>query len=103
MKFTTFKFPTNFFLNSSNLLFFFFVGSILGGIETTTLKPLVQQAMPTLIELMYDSSVVVRDTAAWTFGRICDIIPEAAINDTYLKPMLECLVNGLKVSYFEAI
>lgn len=52
--------------------------------------------MPTLIELMYDTSVVVRDTAAWTFGRICEIVPEAAIHETYLKPLLESLVNGLK-------
>jgi len=71
-------------------------GSILGGLESGTLRPLVEQAMPTLIELMYDSSVVVRDTAAWTFGRICEIIPEAAINENYLKPLLESLVNGLK-------
>ncbi|XP_026469078.1 importin subunit beta isoform X2 [Ctenocephalides felis] len=71
-------------------------GSILGGLETNTLKPLVERAMPTMIELMYDSSVIVRDTAAWTFGRICEIIPEAAINETYLKPLLESLVNGLK-------
>ncbi|XP_008543360.1 importin subunit beta-1 isoform X2 [Microplitis demolitor] len=70
-------------------------GSILGGLEPSTLKPLVEQAMPTLIELMYDVSVVVRDTAAWTFGRICEIIPEAAINETYLKPLLESLANGL--------
>ncbi|XP_067001401.1 importin subunit beta-1 isoform X2 [Anabrus simplex] len=71
-------------------------GSILGGLDPATLKPLVEQAMPTLIELMYDTSVVVRDTAAWTFGRVCEIIPEAAINETYLKPLLESLVNGLK-------
>lgn len=71
-------------------------GSILGGLDNNTLKPLVEQAMPTLIELMYDNSVVVRDTAAWTFGRICEIIPEAAINETYLKPLLESLITGLK-------
>ncbi|XP_034938522.1 importin subunit beta-1 isoform X2 [Chelonus insularis] len=70
-------------------------GSILGGLEPTTLRPLIEQAMPTLIQLMYDVSVVVRDTAAWTFGRICEIIPEAAINETYLKPLLESLANGL--------
>lgn len=68
----------------------------MGGLQPTTLKPLVEQAMPTLIELMYDECVVVRDTTAWTIGRVCEIIPEAAINDTYLKPLLECLVNGLK-------
>ncbi|CAH2066913.1 unnamed protein product, partial [Iphiclides podalirius] len=71
-------------------------GSILGGLEANTLKPLVEKAMPTLIQAMYDSSVAVRDTAAWTFGRICEIVPEAAINDIYLKPLLESLVNGLK-------
>lgn len=48
-------------------------GSILGGLDTNTLKPLVEQAMPTIIDLMYDSSVIVRDTAAWTIGRICDV------------------------------
>lgn len=48
-------------------------GSILGGLEANTLKPLVEQAMTTLIKLMYDSSVIVRDTAAWTFGRICEV------------------------------
>ncbi|XP_038219337.1 importin subunit beta-1 isoform X1 [Zerene cesonia] len=71
-------------------------GSILGGLEANTLKPLVENAMSTLIEAMYDTSVAVRDTAAWTFGRICEIVPEAAINETYLKPLLESLVNGLK-------
>ncbi|XP_026288912.1 importin subunit beta-1 isoform X2 [Frankliniella occidentalis] len=71
-------------------------GSILGGLDPSNLKPLVEQAMPTLIKLMYDGSVVVRDTAAWTFGRVCEIIPDAAINETYLKPLLEAFVNGLK-------
>lgn len=72
------------------------LGSILGGLDPSNLKPLVEQAMPTLIKLMYDTSVVVRDTAAWTFGRVCEIIPDAAINETYLKPLLEAFVNGLK-------
>ncbi|XP_055921820.1 importin subunit beta [Eupeodes corollae] len=71
-------------------------GSILSGVETNTLKTLVEQAMPTLIRLMYDSSVIVRDTTAWTFGRICDIIPESAINEKYLNTLLECFIKGLK-------
>ncbi|XP_049318405.1 importin subunit beta [Bactrocera dorsalis] len=71
-------------------------GSILSGLETNTLKPLIEQAMPTLIHLMYDECVIVRDTTAWTFGRICDIVPEAAINKTYLNTLLECFIKGLK-------
>lgn len=71
-------------------------GSILGGINETTTKPLVEQAIPTLIELMYDESVTVRDTTAWVFGRICELCPSAAINESYLKPLLEALVRGLK-------
>lgn len=51
--------------------------------------------MPTLIELMKDHSVVVRDTTAWTVGRICELLPEAAINDVYLVPLLQCLIEGL--------
>lgn len=52
--------------------------------------------MPIIIELMYDSSVVVRDTVAWTFGRICELVPAAAINETFLNPLLEAFVMGLK-------
>lgn len=52
--------------------------------------------MPTIIELMYDSSVAVRDTAAWIVGQICEHAPESAINEVYLKSLLEAMVQGLK-------
>ena len=48
-------------------------GAILEGPEPTNLKPIVEQAMPMLIELMHDPSVVVKDTAAWTIGRVCEL------------------------------
>ncbi|NWI88723.1 IMB1 protein, partial [Pitta sordida] len=70
-------------------------GCILEGPEPNQLKPLVIQVMPTLIQLMKDPSVVVRDTTAWTVGRICEMLPEAAINDIYLAPLLQCLMEGL--------
>ncbi|XP_059088722.1 importin subunit beta-1-like [Tigriopus californicus] len=70
-------------------------GSILEGPDPTNMKPIVEQAMPMLIELMLDQSVVVKDTAAWTIGRVCELHSEAAINAVYLKPLLEALVNGL--------
>lgn len=70
-------------------------GSILEGPDPQNLKPLVEQAMPMLIELMQDPSVVVKDTTAWTIGRVCELIPEAAITENYLKPLLQALVQGL--------
>ena len=71
-------------------------GSVLEGPNPETLKPIVEQAMPMLIELLSDQSVVVRDTAAWTVGRVCEMLPEAAINDQYLNPLLHALVDGLQ-------
>lgn len=70
-------------------------GSILEGPELNHLKPIIIQGMPTMIELMKDPSVVVRDTTAWTVGRICELMPEAAINELYLAPLLQCLIDGL--------
>jgi hypothetical protein len=70
--------------------------SILGGLESQTIKPLVEQAMPTLIELMCDASVIVRDTNAWTIGRICEVIPQVAIDPQFLEPLLQALLNQLK-------
>ncbi|KAL7648073.1 UNVERIFIED_CONTAM: hypothetical protein RMT77_001690 [Armadillidium vulgare] len=71
-------------------------GAILEGPDPTMLKPIVEQAIPTLIEALNDTSVVVRDTTAWTLGRICELIPDAACNETYLKILVEALVNSLK-------
>lgn len=63
--------------------------SILGGIDAQTLKPLVEQAMPKLIQLMYDQSVIVRDSAAWTFGRICEVSTELQnFSENFLDPCL---------------
>ena len=68
---------------------------MLEGPNPEILKPIVEQAMPMLIELLKDGSIVVRDTAAWTVGRLCEIIPEAVINEQHLTPMLHALVEGL--------
>ena len=76
-------------------MFSFVAGSILEGPDPAGLKPLVEQAMPLLIELLKDPSVAVRDTTAWTVGRICEIIPEAVITEQFLSPLLHALVEGL--------
>jgi importin subunit beta-1 len=38
-----------------------------------------------LIELLKDSSVVVRDTAAWTVGRVCELLPDSVIDEKTLN------------------
>lgn len=70
-------------------------GSILEGPDASQLKPVVEQALPFLFKLMRDSSVNVRDTAAWTIGRVCEIIPDAAVSPGNLQPLLQALVLGL--------
>ena len=45
--------------------------------------------MPMIIELMSDPSMIVRDSAAWTVGRVCELLPDEAINPTYLDALLQ--------------
>ncbi|BHF61223.1 Importin subunit beta-1 [Sparganum proliferum] len=70
-------------------------GSILEGPNPTALKPLVESAMPVIINLLRDQSSAVRDTTAWTIGRVCEILPEVALTDGYLVPLLQGLLDGL--------
>jgi importin subunit beta-1 len=70
-------------------------GSVIEGPSVEKLKPIVEQAMSMFIQLLKDPSVIVRDTAAWTIGRICEAVPEAVVNETILQPLLEGLVIGL--------
>jgi importin subunit beta-1 len=78
-------------------------GSVIEGPSVEKLKPIVEQAMGMFIQLLKDSSVIVRDTAAWTIGRICEAVPEAVINEITLQPLLEGLVIGLVFSFIFSI
>jgi len=71
-------------------------GSILEGPSTEKLKIIVDQGLNTLIELLQDGSVVVRDTTAWAIGRICEMMPESALKDESLRPLLEAMVASLQ-------
>jgi len=73
-------------------------GSILDGPEEKILAPLVTQALPTLIEMMADSSLHVRDTTAWTLGRVSDVLVKTIDLDAQLGPMVGALVSGLHQS-----
>ena len=48
-----------------------------------------------LINLMGDESVVVRDSVAWTLGRICEILPKVVIENN-LQLLVETLLTSLE-------
>ncbi|KAK0534203.1 karyopherin Kap95 [Tilletia horrida] len=70
-------------------------GSIMDGPQIETLSPLVSQALPVVISLLQDPNVLVKDTAAWTLGRITDAVC-SVITQEQLTPLIEAAVNGLK-------
>ena len=56
---------------------------------------LFPQFLEVLIQLMKDQVVQVRDTAAWSLGRICQIMQDMVVNAKVLQPLLAALVDGL--------
>ncbi|KAK1225996.1 karyopherin Kap95 [Marasmius sp. AFHP31] len=73
-------------------------GSILEGPDPIVLTPLAEQALPLLINMMTDNNVHVKDTTAWTLGRICDMLITVIKPDVHLHPLISALVNGLQDS-----
>ncbi|EIW76776.1 karyopherin Kap95 [Coniophora puteana RWD-64-598 SS2] len=71
-------------------------GSILDGPDPSVLTPLVNQALPLLIDMMNDSNRHVKDTTAWTLGRICDLLIVTIKPDVHLHPLISALVTGLQ-------
>ncbi|KJH53219.1 HEAT repeat protein [Dictyocaulus viviparus] len=70
-------------------------GSILDGPDPAKLMTLVEQAMPALIDSMAEKNVTIRDTAAWTIGRVLEICPEIVNKDGILERLLPALSQGL--------
>ncbi|KAJ7222479.1 armadillo-type protein [Mycena pura] len=70
-------------------------GSILEGPDPVVLTPLVSQALPLLIDMMSDANADVKDTVAWTLGRICDLLIQTIKPDVHLHALVSGLVGGL--------
>ncbi|KAJ1979530.1 karyopherin Kap95 [Dimargaris cristalligena] len=70
-------------------------GSIMEGPSDPVLSPLIQQALPVLIEMVKDPVVHVQDTTAWTLGRILDCHITAIQFDVHLQPLIAALLGGL--------
>ncbi|KAI0277890.1 karyopherin Kap95 [Russula aff. rugulosa BPL654] len=73
-------------------------GSILVGPDPTVLAPLVNQALPILINMMSDPQSQVKDTTAWTLGRICESLITSIKPDVHLHALVSALVAGLQDS-----
>ncbi|CAI2165648.1 6370_t:CDS:10 [Funneliformis geosporum] len=73
-------------------------GSILEGPEHKLLANLVNQALPVLIDMMKDDSAQVKDTTAWTLGRVSELLIECIKPDEHLQSLISALVLGLRDS-----
>ncbi|KAJ9095333.1 hypothetical protein QFC21_005699 [Naganishia friedmannii] len=73
-------------------------GSILDGPDDETLTPLVLQALPTLINMMHDPQPAVKDTVAWTLGRITDLMFRTIDPQVHLQPLIQAVGTGLQDS-----
>lgn len=63
---------------------------ILDGTSADAIGPVVNQSIPVLLNALSDPNLLVRDTSAYTIGRICDLHVRAIPADTF-----PTLVNGL--------
>lgn len=51
--------------------------------------------MPFLLTLMKDTNMLVRDSVAWSLSRICDTVPDAALNSANNENLLNALIENL--------
>ena len=70
-------------------------GAMMEGPDEKVLDPLVKQALPVLIGMMNDSSVHVKDSAAYALGRICEAVSESIDPREHLQPLITALFGGL--------
>ncbi len=70
-------------------------GSILEGPETEQIAPLVRQALGFLMGCMKFDNILVRDTTAWTLGRICEH-HYGCIDGETLPRLMQLLLEGLR-------
>ncbi|KAL7549586.1 hypothetical protein ACHAWF_012850 [Thalassiosira exigua] len=64
--------------------------SVLEGPSDEAIGPYVNQSIPILLGALSDSNDMVKDTTAWTIGRICDLHVRSIPEETF-----PTLVNGL--------
>lgn len=73
-------------------------GAIMEGPDEKMLEPLIKQALPVLIQMMGDESVHVKDSAAYTLGRICENVSDSIDPQAHLPPLVRSLFTGLSTN-----
>ncbi|KAF8253599.1 ARM repeat-containing protein [Wilcoxina mikolae CBS 423.85] len=73
-------------------------GAIMEGPELKVLDPLVKQALPVLVGMMDDQVLMVKDSAAYTLGKICEQCGPAIDAQLHLPSLIQALFSGLKDS-----
>ena len=69
-------------------------GAIMEGPDEGTLEAIVTQGLPALINMMADPVVQVRDSSAFSLGRVSECVP-GAISPSSLEPLVSSLFSGL--------
>ncbi|KAF3926976.1 Transportin-2 [Dactylellina cionopaga] len=70
-------------------------GAIMEGPDVKMLDPLVKQALPVLVAMMSDKVVMVKDSAAYALGRICECCGSAIEANVHLQGLISALFTGL--------
>lgn len=70
-------------------------GAIMEGPEFKMLDGLVKQALPVIISMMEDKNVIVKDSAAYTLGRICECAGPAIDPVVTFTSLINALFRGL--------
>lgn len=73
-------------------------GAIMDGPDLKVLDPLVKQALPVLVGMMDDKVLMVKDSAAYTLGKICEACGPAIDAQLHLPSLIQALFSGLKDS-----
>lgn len=70
-------------------------GSILDGPSPQKLGSLVNEALPLLVSMVQDPVVAVKDSAAWTLGRVCEHMMRQLDPTSQVPPVVGALIQGL--------
>jgi importin subunit beta-1 len=70
-------------------------GAIMEGPDDQVLLPIVKQGLSVLISMMNDPNLQVKDSTAYTLGRICETCPEGIDLQQHFGPLITSLFQGL--------